>query len=580
MPPPLGAVLTPAWLDEVFTIFSHPTSADAPFLACDRSLVDEVLLSLEPDSALPHILGFSDCLSIDCRTAAFSELSRKLAALTYFAPSGFLTRPDAFIDEFFELLASFKTVKPPAYALAHGFAVLSPCVLVLHRQDPEFRILTIGLDLYLSQTTLSDAVISEFFGFFVESLFKFPMRERPRADQFVTFKRLLAVVGTALLGIIDAKFDLVALGASVLDLMASDRLPLDVRNEFWPILTTLTLKGHTISLDDPDAGIADSVVQIIVDNLKSIPFHSASRHEKISPVLSTTALPDGISEQEFDDVTFIGPLFQDEIVNSVSDDQNLWLRIPTSIANVREVTSLISNISKFCRAVALHPRRKMNVFLLSRLVVHGSVRGLEIFPFFIAVWVHHFIRNATVHDVDSLHDVGFFRIILEESYLGDDDAELKEFCSSLIVAIARTYAPQGLLSDLFEFFARAIRCCYLSATLSSCVRRCAFVSLGAFVRAATSFRFAEKFASAMLKLQHYASIGGSALETFRVGLLFIDSLRSNTQLLKFFFERQEFGYLVMHLFFDSSTVPFASELITAILVQGLARRCSLCLSSP
>jgi hypothetical protein len=109
------------------------------------------------------------------------------------------------------------------------------------------------------------------------------------------------------------------------------------------------------------------------------------------------------------------------------------------------LNALIHNISRFCRSVSLQTRRKSHIFSLSGFLTQPNVRNLEIFPFFIAYWAHHFIRNATVADVDALYDVHFFQMLLEESFWGDDNVELMEFCSSLLVDLLRSYPSEKLL---------------------------------------------------------------------------------------------------------------------------------------
>jgi hypothetical protein len=100
------------------------------------------------------------------------------------------------------------------------------------------------------------------------------------------------------------------------------------------------------------------------------------------------------------------------------------------------------------------------------------------------------------------------------------------------------------------------------------------VAKSAFIQAENDLEFIEQLSLAMLRLQKLVSErrhGSAVLDTFRKGLEFTDLLRGHPDLQKFAFEKYEFRYLVMSLFYDESTVLLAGAQISQILVSLQAR---------
>jgi hypothetical protein len=599
---PLVAIPRFSWVRHILEVFSMAVPDERGLFAFNREFIEELLPSLEIQTQLPILLAFSGCLTINCSTASVPELLRKLIAIATFAQDLMTANPSKFIDDLAEVMTTLKS--PPetesdvpleliGATVAHGLSVLVCHLAAINERDTNFRILRTALEYYLSLRVRSGTIVKDFFSYFLGHFFLFPSRESIDDEPFSLFCHLIGLINTTVLEPVDSEFGLVDLANWLFGRIGSSGYPLRVRNEFFTLLTTLASRLEEISMVVFDPRAAASVIRLIIDNLAEIGFHSSSRHAMCLPIMLSVSFSkrwdiealvdlERVSEArekvEADDPadyvrSFIPPWFDPEIGVLTESDKvitSVGFEAPASISEIPTVISLIHNISRFCRSVSLQTRRKIHIFLLSGFLTQPDVRNLEIFPFFIAYWAHHFIRNATVADVDALYDVGFFQTLLEESFLGDDNVELMEFCSSLLVDLLRSYPSEKLLGFLLEFFIQSMRCFALSPILANCVRVCAIVSCPQFIQASGKFLFTRKFARLILRLQN-SEIAVTVRETMRLGLYFVELMRSLPDVFKVFFESLEFVHFVMSLFFDSSTAFIASCWISDILIQLQAR---------
>jgi hypothetical protein len=588
------------WADGILDLFCVPFPDSAPLLTANRSLVESVLRELSPASALPVLLAFQEYASVGSSSASASLLARKFVALSHSAADALESDPAGFVARLLEAVGALKAhfFKTPATseiaaALSHGFESLVPHLGSIQAHDCDFRLLSAAQELsYLivGPANAGIELFSRYFSFFLRAFELFPIPELEESPHWVAFTRLIAVVKSMVVGPIGQGFDLRRLSGRLLAVIGSPDTPLEIRNQFFTLLLVVLNKLQASKVKEiVDASQISLVVPLLIDHLKAVPFQVAHTSKKnaateiqAESVVSLDVPP--VSRRFTDEPNesfvqgFIQPSFPEEVPLTSEEDRLIkpvGFEIPLWIADIEKLQLLLSEIGHFCRAIDLHGRLQIHIDLLGRLLEDPSIRRLDIFPYFLGLWIGQILKkDATTATVDSLSKLGCFTVLLEECFLTDANSELIDFALSLYVEILKNFGSKMLIADLLRFFIRVVRLMPIPLTLSSCVRMCGLVSPLVFIHAANEVQFFEKFAIVMLRLQKMLSNDSTRsffLVSFRQGLYFMDLLRSHIDLLKFAFGKVEFALLVMSLLYDSSTALIASTQITQILMNLQAR---------
>jgi hypothetical protein len=191
------------------------------------------------------------------------------------------------------------------------------------------------------------------------------------------------------------------------------------------------------------------VVPWIVDRLRDVRF-SRGRGETVriaAKAIEWTPIARRISEV-FDDVYVNGliePSFESELTPAPPGLMTgVSLEVPESVRQLEDIPSLLAEIGKFCRAVDVHGRLRIHVELLGCLLETTSVKDMDIFPYFLGMWLTHVLKKeATDDDIDVLRKHGCFLTLLQQGFLGEADDHLMMFCASLFVDLSHACMQVG-----------------------------------------------------------------------------------------------------------------------------------------
>jgi hypothetical protein len=100
----------------------------------------------------------------------------------------------------------------------------------------------------------------------------------------------------------------------------------------------------------------------------------------VSPGLTNFDYPDTVTKEDRSITSLIAPTFDPELPLLTTEEQvitSIVIEVAPSIRDLPELTTLIGDISKLCRAVGLHARRRIHIFLQTHFLQLASPQSRD-----------------------------------------------------------------------------------------------------------------------------------------------------------------------------------------------------------